>query len=79
MPRLTTTTEHLTAQLQETKAELKTARTETRPLQAELLTLARGGPTGGKGTKCPPKSDAVSGLSAAPGRTNVLGRAADRS
>lgn len=40
--RLTTTGEHLAGQLQETKAELKAAREDTRSLQAELLMLARG-------------------------------------
>lgn len=39
--RLTTTGEHLAVQLKETKAELKSAREETRTLQAELLMLAR--------------------------------------
>lgn len=39
--RLATTGEHLTAQLQETKAELKESRAENRTLQAELLALAR--------------------------------------
>ncbi|KTQ46845.1 hypothetical protein NS104_14220 [Enterobacter cancerogenus] len=39
--RLTATGEHLTAQLMETKAELKGAREENRALQTELLTLAR--------------------------------------
>ncbi|AIJ44162.1 MULTISPECIES: DNA-binding protein [Enterobacteriaceae] len=41
--RLTATGEHMTAQLKETKAELKGAREETRSLQAELLQLARKG------------------------------------
>ncbi|HGM7056991.1 DNA-binding protein [Serratia marcescens] len=41
--RLTATGEHMTAQLKETKAELKGAREETRSLQAELLRLARKG------------------------------------
>lgn len=49
--RLTATGEHLAAQLQETKAELKGAREENRALQAELLTLARAEPKGGRGTK----------------------------
>ncbi|TKK12403.1 hypothetical protein EcCFBP13530_23780 [Enterobacter cancerogenus] len=49
--RLATTGEHLTAQLKETKAELKESRTENRTLQAELLTLARTEPKGGKGIK----------------------------
>lgn len=40
--RLTATGEHLTAQLQDTKAELKGAREDGRALQAELLSLARG-------------------------------------
>lgn len=40
--RLTATGEHLTAQLQDTKAELKGSREDGRALQAELLTLARG-------------------------------------
>ncbi|WP_337993713.1 DNA-binding protein [Pectobacterium carotovorum] len=40
--RLTATGEHQAAQLKETKAELKTAREDSRALQAELLTLARG-------------------------------------
>lgn len=40
--RLTATGEHLATQLKDTKAELKGAREETRTLQAELLTLARG-------------------------------------
>ncbi|WP_045853538.1 DNA-binding protein [Raoultella terrigena] len=39
--RLTATGEHLSAQLQDTKTELKGAREENRALQAELLTLAR--------------------------------------
>jgi septal ring factor EnvC (AmiA/AmiB activator) len=39
--RLTATGEHLAAQLQDTKTELKGAREENRALQAELLTLAR--------------------------------------
>lgn len=39
--RLTATGEHLAAQLQDTKVELKESRTENRTLQAELLTLAR--------------------------------------
>lgn len=39
--RLTATGEHLAAQLQETKTELKDARDENRSLQFELLTLAR--------------------------------------
>lgn len=39
--RLTATGEHLTAQLQETKAELKESREDGRTLQAELLALAR--------------------------------------
>ncbi|WP_337263631.1 MULTISPECIES: DNA-binding protein [unclassified Serratia (in: enterobacteria)] len=43
LARLTATGEHLTAQLKETKAELKGAREETRSLQAELLQLARKG------------------------------------
>ena len=45
-----TTGEHLAAQLQDTKAELKGSREEHRALQAELLTLARGD---GKVKKCP--------------------------
>lgn len=49
--RLTATGEHLAAQLQDIKAELKESRTENRTLQAELLTLARAEPKGGKGTK----------------------------
>ncbi|WP_338628804.1 DNA-binding protein [Enterobacter sp. JJBC] len=39
--RLTATGEHLAAQLQDTKAELKEAREDGRELQAELLALAR--------------------------------------
>lgn len=39
--RLTATGEHLAAQLQETKAELKETRENGRALQAELLALAR--------------------------------------
>lgn len=39
--RLTATGEHLAAQLQDTKAELKEAREDSRQLQAELLALAR--------------------------------------
>lgn len=39
--RLTATGEHLAAQLQDTKAELKESREDGRQLQAELLTLAR--------------------------------------
>ncbi|WP_354665401.1 DNA-binding protein [Escherichia coli] len=39
--RLTATGEHLTAQLQDTKAELKESREDGRQLQAELLALAR--------------------------------------
>lgn len=39
--RLTATGEHLVAQLQETKAELKEAREDGRQLQTELLALAR--------------------------------------
>ncbi|EPO7655001.1 DNA-binding protein [Enterobacter hormaechei] len=39
--RLTATGEHLAAQLQDTKAELKEAREDGRQLQAELLALAR--------------------------------------
>ncbi|HAL5940606.1 TPA: hypothetical protein H6S84_004186 [Escherichia coli] len=39
--RLTATGEHLAAQLQDTKTELKGAREENRALQAELLTLVR--------------------------------------
>lgn len=49
--RLTATGEHLAAQLQDTKAELKEAREDGRQLQAELLTLARAEPKGGKVTK----------------------------
>ncbi|EBR4458220.1 hypothetical protein C2478_20215 [Salmonella enterica] len=49
--RLTATGEHLAAQLQDTKAELKESRTENRTLQAELLTLARAEPKSGKATK----------------------------
>ncbi|HCS4114436.1 TPA: hypothetical protein OQ591_004780 [Salmonella enterica] len=41
MARLTATGEHLAAQLQDTKAELKESREDGRQLQAELLTLAR--------------------------------------
>jgi hypothetical protein len=40
--RLTATGEHLAGQLKETKAELKASRDDSRTLQAELLTLARG-------------------------------------
>ena len=39
--RLTATGEHLAAQLQDTKAELKETREDGRALQAELLVLAR--------------------------------------
>lgn len=39
--RLSATGEHLAAQLQDTKAELKGAREDGRALQAELLALAR--------------------------------------
>lgn len=39
--RLTATGEHLAAQLQDTKAELKETREDCRALQAELLALAR--------------------------------------
>lgn len=39
--RLTATGEHLAAQLQDTKAELKESREDGRKLQAELLALAR--------------------------------------
>ena len=39
--RLTATGEHLTAQLHDTKAELKESREDGRQLQAELLALAR--------------------------------------
>ena len=39
--RLTATGEHLAAQLQDTKAELKEAREDGRQLQVELLALAR--------------------------------------
>lgn len=46
--RLTATGEHLTTQLKETKTELKGAREETRHLQTELLTLARGDTKTGK-------------------------------
>ncbi|MEA9392649.1 DNA-binding protein [Acerihabitans sp. TG2] len=46
--RLTTTGEHLTAQLAETKADLKEARGEIRHLQTELLALARQEPKSGK-------------------------------
>lgn len=49
--RLTATGEHQMAQLKETKAELKGAREENRALQAELLTLARAEPKGGKVTR----------------------------
>ncbi|POU03932.1 hypothetical protein C3369_00785 [Escherichia sp. ESNIH1] len=49
--RLTATGEHQAAQLTETKAELKGAREENRAMQAELLTLARAEPKGGKVTK----------------------------
>lgn len=41
--RLTATGEHLAAQLQDTKAELKEAREDGRQLQTELLALARQG------------------------------------
>ncbi|MNL37701.1 hypothetical protein D3C87_1598610 [compost metagenome] len=40
--RLATTGEHLAAQLQDTRAELKESREDGRALQAELLALARG-------------------------------------
>lgn len=46
--RLTATGEHQAVQLQETKAELKSAREENRTLQGELLALARQEFTGGK-------------------------------
>jgi DNA repair exonuclease SbcCD ATPase subunit len=49
--RLTATGEHLAGQLTETRAELKEARQENRQLQAELLTLARAEPKGGKVAK----------------------------
>lgn len=49
--RLTATGEHLAAQLQDIKAELKESRTENRTLQGELLTLARAEPKGGKAIK----------------------------
>lgn len=49
--RLTATGEHLAAQLQDTKAELKGAREENRALQVELLNLARAEQKGGKVTK----------------------------
>ncbi|MFU0872724.1 DNA-binding protein [Kluyvera sichuanensis] len=49
--RLSATGEHLAAQLQDTKAELKESRTENRTLQGELLTLARAEPKGGKVAK----------------------------
>lgn len=49
--RLTATGEHLAAQLQDTRAELKETREDGRALQAELLALARAEPKGGKGTK----------------------------
>lgn len=39
--RLTATGEHLAAQLQDTRAELKESREDGRALQAELLNLAR--------------------------------------
>ncbi|BEM90291.1 KfrAs (plasmid) [Serratia marcescens] len=46
--RLTATGEHQTALLQDTKAELKSAREESRTLQSELLQLARQGMKGEK-------------------------------
>lgn len=49
--RMTATGEHLAAQLKETRAELKGAREDNRALQAELLTLARAEPKGGKVVK----------------------------
>ncbi|EED3219660.1 hypothetical protein LC66_005109, partial [Salmonella enterica subsp. enterica] len=49
--RLTATGEYLAAQLEETKAELKSAREENRALQAELLELARAEPKSGRETK----------------------------
>lgn len=49
--RLSATGEHLAAQLQDIKAELKESRTENRTLQAELLTLARAEQKSGKATK----------------------------
>ncbi|EHN8761223.1 hypothetical protein I4B00_004403 [Enterobacter asburiae] len=54
--RLTATGEHLAAQLQDTKAELKGAREYGRKLQAELLALAR---HDGKVKKCDRKEDYV--------------------
>ncbi|WEA51993.1 DNA-binding protein (plasmid) [Serratia marcescens] len=42
---------HLTTQLQESREEVKTLRASEKALQAELLTLARAEPKGGKGTK----------------------------
>lgn len=49
--RLTATGEHLAAQLEDTKADLKGIREENRALQAELLSLARAEPKAGKVTK----------------------------
>ncbi|MET5964012.1 DNA-binding protein [Citrobacter amalonaticus] len=49
--RLTATGEHLVAQLEDTKADLKGTREENRALQAELLSLARAEPKAGKVTK----------------------------
>lgn len=49
--RLSATGEHLTAQLQDTRSELKEVRTETRTLQNELLALARRETTNGKDEK----------------------------
>jgi chromosome segregation ATPase len=49
--RLTATGEHLAAQMQDTKAELKESRAENRTLQTELLTLARAEPKNAKDAK----------------------------
>ena len=49
--RQQTRNEHLTAQLEESKKEVKTLRGSEKALQQELLTLARAVPKGGKGTQ----------------------------
>lgn len=49
--RQQTRNEHLTAQLQESREEVKTLRTSEKALQTELLTLARAGQKDGKVTE----------------------------
>ena len=49
--RQQTRNEHLNAQLQESREEVKTLRASEKALQADLLILARAEPKGGKGTK----------------------------